>query len=73
MVIEGKIPKEALDAVKKNVVNNDDFPWYWLDKPVTKKYPCMHHLMMPRYNYNTNEGCRINSPYYDLFNKILRD
>ena len=73
MVIEGKISKESIDAVKKNIIENDHFPWYWLDKPVTKKHPGMHHTLIPRYNYDTNEGYRINSPYHDLFNKIFSD
>ena len=29
--------------------------------------------MLPRYNYNTNEGRKINSPCYDFFNKIFLD
>ena len=73
MLIEGKISKTDMEIIKEKIIDNKHFPWYWLDEPVTTKYPGMHHVVMPRYNYAANEGCIINSPCYGFFNKIFLD
>lgn len=70
-VIESKISKKDLDLITKDVVNNDHFPWYWLQRPVSEKYPVMNHLMLPRYNYQTNEDYKVNSPAFDFFKNIF--
>jgi hypothetical protein len=70
-VLEGKISKSDLKTIDSLIVNNVFFPWYWLEKPVTNKYPCMSHIIIPRYNYETNEGFVINSSCFDFFQSIF--
>ena len=72
---EGYIAKKDLQQIKTNVVNNNMFPWYYYPEPVygfQKNYPCLTHVLLPRYNYDTNEGYRINSDYYFLFTDIIK-
>ena len=70
---EGKISKKDLDIITKNIVNSDKYTWYYLKKPVTTKFPSFTHVMIPRYNYKTNEGYKINSPSFYFFNRIFRE
>jgi len=72
-IIEGKMSKKDLDQITKSIVNSNQFPWFYLDKPVSKRYPCFSHVMIPRYNYETNEGYRINSEVFSFFEKIFRN
>jgi len=72
---EGYITKKDLQEIKTNVVNNNMFPWYYYPEPVygfQKNYPCLTHTLLPRYNYDTDEGYRINSDYYFLFTDIIK-
>jgi hypothetical protein len=72
-IIESTLLKNDLKIITKDVVNNTYFPWYWLEKPVTKNHPGMHHSMLPRYNYKTNEGYKVNSPAFDFFKRVFLD
>jgi len=70
-VLEGKISRSDLTIIDKEILNNTHFPWYWLEKPVTEEYPCMSHVIIPRYNYKTNEGFVVNSPSFDFFKSVF--
>ena len=75
-VKEGYLNKKDMDYLNKVVVSNDMFPWYVLPKPVNEKYPCMSHVLLPRYDYKNNEGFKINSDLYgpmlDIINNICQ-
>ncbi len=70
-IIEGNMSKKDLDFITHNIVNSDQFPWYYLNQPVSQRYPCFSHVMIPRYDYKKNEGMKINSGFYSLFEKIF--
>jgi len=72
-IIEGKMSKNDLNQITKTIVNSNDFPWFYLKKPVSEKYPCFSHVMVPRYNYETNEGYRVNSDCFYFFEKIFKN
>lgn len=72
---EGFISKKDLHEININVVRNDMFPWYFYAEPVygfQKSYPCFSHVLLPRYDYDTNEGFKINSNHYYLFINIIK-
>lgn len=70
-VKEGYLNKEDMNFLDKTVVNNDMFPWYVLPKPVSEKYPCMSHVLLPRYDYKNNIGFKINSDLYEPMLNII--
>ena len=39
-IIEGKMSKNNLDKITAFIVNSNEFPWFFLKKPVSEKYPC---------------------------------
>ena len=57
-IIEGNMSKKDLDFITHNIVNSDQFPWYYLNQPVSQRYPCFSHVMIPRYDYKKNEGMK---------------
>ena len=70
-IIEGMMSKKDLDFIKNEIVCSDKFPWYYLAKPVSYTYPCFSHVMIPRYDYETNQGKMINSGYYNFFESVF--
>ena len=72
-IIEGKMSKNNLDQITASIVNSNEFPWFFLKKPVSEKYPCFSHVMVPRYDYKKNEGYKVNSGFFNFFEKIFRD
>ena len=70
---EGYLNKKDIEYLDKTVTHNNMFPWYYLPEPVTKKYPCFTHILLPRYNYDTNKGLRINSSFYPSFTSIVEN
>tara|TARA_R100000005_G_C4938941_1_gene164415 strand:- start:200 stop:760 length:561 start_codon:yes stop_codon:yes gene_type:complete len=70
---EGYIKKEDINYLHKMVVNNNMFPWYVLPRPVSDKYPCMSHVLLPRYDYANNTGFKINSDLYEPMLQIIKD
>ena len=72
-IIEGKMSKNNLDKITAFIVNSNEFPWFFLKKPVSEKYPCFSHVMVPRYDYKKNEGYKVNSGYFNFFEKSFRD
>ena len=71
LLIEGMLPKEDIENIQKTVINNNMFPWYFLEAPVTKNYPCLTHTLLPRYDYKTNNGFKVNSTYYSYFTDLI--
>ena len=72
-IIEGKMSKNNLDKITAFIVNSNEFPWFFLKKPVSEKYPCFSHVMVPRYDDKKNEGYKVNSGYFNFFEKSFRD
>jgi len=70
-IIEGMLPKDDIENIQKTVVDNDMFPWYFLASPVTKSYPCLTHILLPRYDYKKNEGFKVNSEFYFYFTDLV--
>jgi hypothetical protein len=68
---EGFISKKDLHEININVVRNDMFPWYVLPRPVSDNYPCMSHVLLPRYDYANNTGFKINSDLYEPMLHII--
>jgi len=75
-IIEGDFNNHDADILEANVANNNMFPWYFLPSPVTPKYPCVSHVIIPRYDYETNTGFKINSDMhkmiYPMMEKIFK-
>ena len=73
-VKEGYISKADLKIIKQQVVDNNNFPWYYYPEPVygfQKNYPCLSHILLPRYDYENNIGFKINSELYSFFTGII--
>ena len=70
---EGYINKKDLEYINRFVVTNNMFPWYVLPRPVSEKYPCMSHVLLPRYDYENNTGFKINSDMYEPMLNIVED
>jgi len=73
-VKEGYISKKDLKFIKQQVVDNNNFPWYYYPEPVygfQKNYPCLSHILLPRYDYENNIGFKINSELYSFFTGII--
>tara|TARA_R110000803_G_scaffold48301_1_gene100308 strand:- start:1028 stop:1573 length:546 start_codon:yes stop_codon:yes gene_type:complete len=70
---EGDILKKDLKMIEKEIVNSNMFPWYYLPNPVTYKYPCFTHVLLPRYNYESNESVEVNSPSYYFFERLFKN
>jgi hypothetical protein len=69
-IIEGKFNKADVDTLEANI-NNNMFPWYFLPSPVTPKYPCVTHVLIPRYNYSNDVGFEIRSTLHNLIYPII--
>ncbi len=69
-VIEGNLNKKDTDMLEANI-NKNMFPWYFLPSPVTPKYPCVTHVLIPRYDYTNDEGFKVNSNLHDLIYPIM--
>ena len=68
---EGYLSKKEIDFLNNYIVNSDVFPWYVLPRPVSEKYPCMNHVLLPRYDYKNNTGFKINSGLYEPMLNIV--
>ena len=71
LIKEGYIKKEDIEYLHKMVVTNNMFPWYVLPRPVSDNYPCMSHVLLPRYDYANNTGFKINSDLYEPMLHII--
>lgn len=69
-IIEGNLNKKDTDMLETNI-NNNMFPWYFLPNPVTPKYPCVTHVLIPRYDYTNNTGLKVNSNLHNLIYPIM--
>lgn len=53
-----------------HVVLSNNFPWFYQSKSTSYKYPFFSHIVIPRYDSNTETG-KINSEYFQEVKKIL--
>lgn len=70
-IYEGNISKKDLKTIDKELVHSNMFPWFYLQKPVTEKFPAFAHVLIPRYDYETNEGYKVNSASWEFFERIF--
>lgn len=64
------ISKKCQEIIDNEILSNQ-FPWYWQDSSTSYKYPFFSHIIIPRYDLETEE-LKINSPLFTFFDDIRK-
>ena len=72
-IIEGYMTEQDIQEIENNVLNNSHFPWFWEGRTTSDSYPAMMHVMVGRYDEPPLTEFKINSPYFNLFERIFLD
>jgi hypothetical protein len=64
------ISKNFQQIIDAEILSNS-FPWYWQDSSTSYKYPFLSHIIIPRYDIDSDQP-KINSPCFSLFDDIRK-
>ena len=72
-IVEGYMPEQDIQEIEKYVLNNSHFPWFWEARTTSDNYPAMMHVMVGRYDEPPLTEFKVNSPFFQLFERIFLD
>mgnify|MGYP003653053813 FL=1 len=72
MIIEENfLTSKELETVQENITNNQDFPWYRVQRSSSEDYPFYCHTLIKREEFIEEHESEINSSWYNFFSPIL--